>query len=437
MGTAWVDSRGSNPLGSGSVMGGTGIVALEPEERVLLHTARLQVDSQSSTQLKELLTSAVDWNGLVDKADWHETAALLLHHLEAAGQVEAIPERALSKLNAIKLEQRVRFFFFLQPELLRVLEGMGSAGVEIIPLKGAFLMNRVYPEVSLRPVGDLDLLARAEDLPRAMRTLAELGYRSKSGGDLLPSGANADHHHCPRVLSPDGAVELELHRHVVRRRTPLYFPVERFWERSAGGEIEGRPARVLAGRDLVTHLCLAFFLDRRRRTRGYGSLRQLTDLSESIRRFERDIDWEGMIREYRDGALQAPLYVALRSAQELLEAPVPAEFLQTFRVRDFDDAAFSDFLRFKVLNDGFWFFHELVDPQDNHWWNISKAAIHRILPTSSYLEYKYRLKDNSAAGHLLWEHLRDASRTALGAFKSPGSVPRELGADFWMNQLQL
>ena len=104
---------------------------------------------------------------------------------------------------------------------------------------------------------------------------------------------------------------------------------------------------------------------------------------------------------------------------------------------DFDDAAFSDFLRFKVLNDGLWFFHELVDPQDNHWWNISKAAIHRILPTSSYLEYKYRLKDNSAAGHLLWEHLRDASRTALGAFKSPGSVPRELRADFWMNQLQL
>ena len=258
-------------------MEGTEIVALEAEERVLLHTARLQLGAQGRGELEGLLASELNWSHLVDKADWYETAALLLHHLEASDLAEMVPAPILSRLAAIKLEQRVRFFFFLQPELLRVLEGMGSAGVEIIPLKGAFLMNTVYPEVSLRPVGDLDLLARVEDLPRAMETLAELGYRSKSGGELLPSGANEDHHHCPRVLSPDGAVELELHRHVVRRQTPLYFPIERFWERSANGEIEGRPVRMLAGRDLVTHLCVAFFLDRQRRTRGYGSLRQLVE----------------------------------------------------------------------------------------------------------------------------------------------------------------
>ncbi|MGB5342667.1 MAG: nucleotidyltransferase family protein [Thermoanaerobaculia bacterium] len=418
-------------------MEGTPIVALEPEERVLLHTARLQLGAQGSTKLERLLTSELDWGRLVDKADWYETAALLLHHLEASGQVEVVPEPVLSRLNAIKLEQRVRFFFFLQPELLRVLEGMGSAGVEIIPLKGAFLMNTVYPEVSLRPVGDLDLLAREKDLPRAMETLAELGYRSKTGSEMLPRGADEDYHYCPRALSPDGAVEIELHRHVVRRQTPLYFPVERFWERSAGGEIEGRPARVLAGRDLVTHLCLAFFLDRRRRTRGYGSLRQLVDLSESIRHFELDIDWEGMTKEYTGEALQAPLYVALRAAQELLGAPVPAEFLQTFKVRNLDEELFGHFLRLKVLNEGYWFLHELVDPKDNHWWNMSKAALHRLIPPASYLRDKYRLTHDSAADRLLWNHFRDGSRAALGACKRPRAMIQELRADFWMNQLQL
>jgi len=418
-------------------MEGTRIVALEPEERVLLHNASLELGEQGGTKLEQLLTGELDWSRLVNKADWHETAALLLHHLEASGQAEALPEPVLSRLSAIKLEQRVRFFFFLQPELLRVLDGMGAAGVEIIPLKGAFLMNTVYPEVSLRPVGDLDLLAREEDLPRAMETLAELGYRSQSGVEVLPGGATDDHHHFPRVLSPDGAVELELHRHVVRRRTPLYFPVDRFWERSAGSEIEGRPVRVLAGRDLVTHLCLAFFLDRRRRTRGYGSLRQLVDLSESVRYFERDIDWGGLAEEYTGGALQGPLYVALRAAQELLGAPVPAEFLQTFKVRNFDEGIFGLFLRLKVLNEGFWFLHELVDPQDNHWWNMSKAAVHRLIPPSSYLEGKYRLTNDSAGGRLLRKHLRDASHTALETCRRPRSIIQELRVDFWMNQLQL
>ena len=47
-------------------MEGTPIVALEPEERVLLHTARLQLGAQGSTKLERLLASELDWGRLVD-----------------------------------------------------------------------------------------------------------------------------------------------------------------------------------------------------------------------------------------------------------------------------------------------------------------------------------------------------------------------------------
>ena len=418
-------------------MEGTANIVLEPEMRALLQTARVELGVQGAAQLMQLVEGRLDWQGLVEQADWNETAALLVHHLEACGLTEAAPESALAKLRTIRLEQRVRFFFFLRPELLRVLEGMESGGVEIIPLKGAFLMNTVYPDVSLRPVGDLDLLARDEDLNRAMEVLDRLGYQSKSGEAVLPSGAIDDHHHCPRVLSPDGSVELELHRHIVRRKTPLYFPIEGFWERSTAGEIKGRAVRVLAGRDLMTHLCCAFFLDRRRRARGYGALRQLMDLSESVRQFEPEIDWGGMIQDFRGGALQGPLYAALRAARELLEAPVSNEFLESFRPAGFDDEIFGHFLRLKVLNPGMWFFHELVDPHDNHWWNMSKAAIHRLLPSASYLQDKYGPRAGQAEGRLLRRHLGDATRTALTACWRPRALARELRADFWMNQIQL
>jgi hypothetical protein len=437
MGTTWLASLGWNPLGSGSAMKGIANIVLEPEIQALVQTARIELGVDGKARLTQLVEGGLDWKRLVDGAEWHETAALLLQHLESSGQVETIPESALSRLSAIKLEQRVRFFFFLQPELLRVLEGLESAGVEIIPLKGAFLMNAVYGDVSLRPVGDLDLLAREEDLSRAMQALAGLGYRSKGGDDSLPSGTIDDHHHCPRVLSPDGSVELELHRHVVRKGTPLFFPIERFWERRGAGEIGGRPVSALAGRDLVTHLCCAFFLDRRRRARSYGALRQLMDLSESVRRFEAEIDWHGMLRDYAGGALQAPLYATLRAARELLEAPVPSEFLHSFRPADFDDEIFGHFVRLKVLNPGMWFFHELVDPQDNHWWNMSKAAAHRLLPSTAYLRNKYGPATNPAGGRLLWRHYLDACRAALTACRRPRSMIQELRADFWMNQIQL
>jgi hypothetical protein len=161
------------------------------------------------------------------------------------------------------------------------------------------------------------------------------------------------------------------------------------------------------------------------------------DLSESVRQFEPDIDWEAMIRDYRGGALQGPLYAALRAARQLLEAPVPTEFLESFRPKEFDDQVFGHFLRLKVLNPGMWFFHELVDPHDNHWWNMSKAAIHRLLPSSSYLQDKYGPGAGQAEGRLLRRHLGDATRTALTACWRPRALARELRADFWMNQIQL
>jgi len=84
-----------------------------------------------------------------------------------------------------------------------------------------------------------------------------------------------------------------------------------------------------------------------------------------------------------------------------------------------------------------WFFHELVDPHDNHWWNMSKAAIHRLLPPTSYLQNKYGPGADKAEAHLLRRHLRDTFRTALATCRRPGSTIRELRADFWMNQIQL
>ena len=415
----------------------TRIAAPEPEDRVLLHTARLRLGPTGVIELERLLASGVEWDRLIRKADWLESAALLLHHIETWDLAGMVPAPAYSRLNDLKQEQRVRFFFFLRPELLRVLEGMSSAGVEVIPLKGAYLLNTVYPDVSLRPIGDLDVLVREDDLSPAAAVLAELSYRSRSGERLVVKRGRDTHHHLPRVLSPDGSVELELHRHVVRGGTPLHFPIERFWERSINGVVGDQQARLLAPRDLVTHLCLAFFMDRRRRARGHGSLRQLVDLSESIRYFEREVDWAGMVEEFVGGSLQGPLYTSLRTARELLDAPVPEDFLQAFRPRGFDEVLLGHFLRLKVLREGLWFFHDLVEPKDNHGWNITKAAIHRLIPPDSYLREKFHPAAASTRSRLYLEHFRDAYRTAVGVARSPRSMIREIRTDTWMNELQL
>src|SRR5439155_9315172 len=51
--------------------------------------------------------------------------------------------------------------------------------VQAVVLKGAYLAECVYPAPGLRPMNDIDLLFRPQDLPAVALALSELGYGSK------------------------------------------------------------------------------------------------------------------------------------------------------------------------------------------------------------------------------------------------------------------
>ena len=55
-------------------------------------------------------------------------------------------------------------------------EALGKRGVMSIPIKGIFLSEEVYPDISFRMITDIDLLIRGEDLMMAEKALIELGY---------------------------------------------------------------------------------------------------------------------------------------------------------------------------------------------------------------------------------------------------------------------
>jgi hypothetical protein len=62
-------------------------------------------------------------------------------------------------------------------ELAELLHACSRAGIDVLPLKGALLAAHYYAEPGLRPMNDLDLLARPEDEPRLVALLTQLGYQ--------------------------------------------------------------------------------------------------------------------------------------------------------------------------------------------------------------------------------------------------------------------
>jgi len=61
-------------------------------------------------------------------------------------------------------------------ELMRVLAELASAGVRVLPFKGAALAHTHYPAPHVRVHADTDLLVAARDVPILEEVLARLGY---------------------------------------------------------------------------------------------------------------------------------------------------------------------------------------------------------------------------------------------------------------------
>src|SRR5262249_3057591 len=115
-----------------------------------------------------------------DDARWaiqvHGIGPLLHHALAGRPDAAALHPRLRGYLADQHRLRRERVALLLG-ELAELLRACSAAGIPVLPLKGALLATHYYPAPGLRPMNDLDLLARPEDEPRLLGVLEQLGYQ--------------------------------------------------------------------------------------------------------------------------------------------------------------------------------------------------------------------------------------------------------------------
>ncbi len=85
----------------------------------------------------------------------------------------------------------------------RLTQALEQHGIRALPLKGAFLAERLHQDAGLRLSADIDILVTSADLQAAVGVLEEAGCRRVRRGDSLPRL-----HHI--LETPDG-IPVELH----------------------------------------------------------------------------------------------------------------------------------------------------------------------------------------------------------------------------------
>lgn len=147
--------------------------------------------------------SRAEWLSWVAIAEREGVAPLLYWQFKQQGWPSNTPDEARTRLTRAFYATSAQNMLLLA-ELDRVISALNRDDIAVVAVKGAALVYQLYPNIGLRPMGDIDLLVPKLDIDRAARALenmeyertvvqserlnrsigTQLGFTAKSGSDL-------------------------------------------------------------------------------------------------------------------------------------------------------------------------------------------------------------------------------------------------------------
>ena len=194
-----------------------------------------------------------DWDALLALAEEHGLGPLLFSHLTDAGV--DVPTDARRKLQAVYVrhQRSNEVLFAVLERLLGVFEG---AQIDVVVLKGPALVELVYRDPGLRPIGDLDLLVAEGQAVHARRLLGAAGFDIR-----MPDSdyrMKRTHHLHAATATEDGvSVTVEIHRDALSPDRGATLTLEGYRDRLMSFRLtEGRTEVRTLGHDaMLWHLC--------------------------------------------------------------------------------------------------------------------------------------------------------------------------------------
>ena len=233
--------------------------------------------------------STNEWEELTLTAVEYRLGAQLLQNLNRLGvALLQIPESARDRLVALT-RSNVQRNLVRQFQLRDLANACDVADIPFLIMKGLWLVELAYRDVSMRDSGDIDVLVRADDMPRFTRILSGLGYVLPAGvadiREVAPSRHEFD------VVHPKRSTSLDVHWAIT---SSLEAPVDEpsFWLRAEQYRLAGRHCLSLGVED---HLLLICFHAAVHHRFLYVGPRALFDVAQVIENPPRTIDWNEFV----------------------------------------------------------------------------------------------------------------------------------------------
>jgi hypothetical protein len=322
-------------------------------------------------------------------------APLVFLHLAQADLLGAAPSAIVDALRTMSQEVLIANLKIRRTQE-EVVSELTRRGIPVITLKGVNLAMRLYHQIGLRPVGDIDLAAARADITPIDRALVDIGFRRLQGKSRLwniNALLNAD----LTYLAPNG-VKLELHWELTHQ--PCYragLSPQLMLQNAIEERVHGQRHRTLNPTDELQFLCVHCAADHRAARTGFRMI-WLVDIALHVSSLPANFDWMAFANNSTRLGLATPILLALEACHEYFDLPTPPKAIERLRAAAATQAE----------REAWQTAHALATSDTDSmlaYFNSLHGAMERVafargvfLPSPMWIRAHYRPQDDSSAG---------------------------------------
>ena len=289
------------------------------EENFILNAARINLSEKNIANLKDISSKRINWSFFEKQSSQHRVNTLIYYSLLKYNIVGILPQEIFDKFRLEYLNVLVKNTILL--DSFSKLSNLINH--KVIPLKGVDLIQRLYPNIAIRSMYDIDILVEKEYAWSTWYTIKESKQLSKTieGKDVYKSSIHKKYNrsvHLPPLYTKK--YRIEIHYNLFQDNC-LYDITKHVWLKSIF--TEGNIYR-LSNEMMLMHLCSHFY---KHYICGTSYLRMLCDINELILKFENSIDWQEINIVCNNTDLKNKLTIALSYCFFLLNTPVPKTYI--------------------------------------------------------------------------------------------------------------
>ena len=195
----------------------------------------------------------------------------------------------------------------LYHQLGKVLSALKREHIPVIILSGAALAETVYPDISQRVMGDVDILIKKDDLDKVNTILVELGYHATLSGEYhyqLKNGYDA----CP----------IDIHTEFWYLNEASLTSV---WQNARGTIIAGESVLTLPPEETIVYLVADMVFH------GWLKPSVLNDFKYLVSRYYQRLNWSTAVNQLQAYRLEIPAYYFFTTARQKVNAEIPVEVI--------------------------------------------------------------------------------------------------------------